>query len=390
MLETIRQFAEEQLVAGGSATEARAARARHFAGREAAVLALWDSPRQHEAYAWFAVELANLRSAFRWAADHHDIDVAAPIATYAALLGIAIENYEPTTWAEELIEPARTVDHPRLISLYAMAVMCYTAGRIDDAIRYTDACQVILARGRDEPPHGTAALFGAAYLGSGKPELSVEFFRSRLAHRGDTHVFLRIGPVFALATAGSAEEAVDATDGLIEAAEATSNPFMLALSGCGLALTEADPVRALDALRRGLVIAQGSGNRFSESILAMSLSRLEAEYGDPLDALDHLTLAIRNCHDSGNVTVIRNPLGILAVVLARLGRHESAATIAGFANNPITAVGSPAIGTTIADLRDQPYESLARKGETMTTAAMVTYAYDQIDQARAELNAVSK
>jgi hypothetical protein len=31
-----------------------------------------------------------------------------------------------------------------------------------------------------------------------------------------------------------------------------------------------------------------------------------------------------------------------------------------------------------------------RKGETMTTAAMVTYAYDQIDQARAELNAVLK
>ena len=41
-------------------------------------------------------------------------------------------------------------------------------------------------------------------------------------------------------------------------------------------------------------------------------------------------------------------------------------------------------------LGDQTYESLARKGETMTTAAMVTYAYDQIDQARAELNAVSE
>jgi len=36
------------------------------------------------------------------------------------------------------------------------------------------------------------------------------------------------------------------------------------------------------------------------------------------------------------------------------------------------------------------YESLAREGETMTTAAMATYAYDQIDQARAELNAVLK
>ena len=31
-------------------------------------------------------------------------------------------------------------------------------------------------------------------------------------------------------------------------------------------------------------------------------------------------------------------------------------------------------------------ESLARKGETMTIAAMATYAYDQIDQARAELD----
>jgi len=41
-------------------------------------------------------------------------------------------------------------------------------------------------------------------------------------------------------------------------------------------------------------------------------------------------------------------------------------------------------------LGDQTYESLAHKGETMTTAAMVTYAYDQIDQARTTLEAVSK
>jgi len=41
-------------------------------------------------------------------------------------------------------------------------------------------------------------------------------------------------------------------------------------------------------------------------------------------------------------------------------------------------------------LGDQTYESLARKGETMTPAAMVTYALDQIDQARTELSAVSE
>jgi hypothetical protein len=54
----------------------------------------------------------------------------------------------------------------------------------------------------------------------------------------------------------------------------------------------------------------------------------------------------------------------------------------------------PGINTTIAHLRDvlgdQTYESLAHKGETMTTSAMATYAYAQIDQARTDLNAVSK
>ncbi len=114
MLETIRQFAEEQLVAGGEASEVRAAHSRYFAGREADIMARWDSPRQQEAYDWFSAELANLRTAFRWAADHGDLDAAATIASYAGWLGAAVQTFEPIAWAEELIEPARAVDHPRL------------------------------------------------------------------------------------------------------------------------------------------------------------------------------------------------------------------------------------------------------------------------------------
>ena len=87
MLETIRQFAEEQLVARGKASEARTAHARYFAGREADVMALWDSSRQREAYTWFNIELSNLRTAFRWTADRSDLDVAVTIASYAAFLG---------------------------------------------------------------------------------------------------------------------------------------------------------------------------------------------------------------------------------------------------------------------------------------------------------------
>src|SRR6202030_3638568 len=95
MLETIRQFAEEQLVARGEASEIRAAHSQYFAGREADIMARWDSPRQRDAYDWFTVELANLRTAFRWAADHGDLDVAATLATYAGLLGARVQTLEP-------------------------------------------------------------------------------------------------------------------------------------------------------------------------------------------------------------------------------------------------------------------------------------------------------
>jgi hypothetical protein len=183
---------------------------------------------------------------------------------------------------------------------------------------------------------------------------------------------------------------MDCADGLIEAAEATGNPHVLALAlgVYGAAFRYADPVGALNAYRRGLVIAQDSGNRTIASNLASYLARLEAEHGDPVAAFDHLTLSIRNYHNAGDTTTIRVPLAVLAVLFDRLGRYEPAASIAGFGVGAMMRV-YPEFTAAITHLRDvlgdQTYESLARKGETMTTAAMATYAYDQIDQARTEL-----
>ena len=294
MLETIRQFAEEQLVARGEASEIRAAHSRYFAGREADILALWDSPRQREAYDWFTIELPNLRTAFRWAADQGDLDIAATIATYAGLLGNMVQTLEPIAWAEELIEPARAVDHPRLAFLYVIASLCYMTGRIEAAVGYSDAGQIVLASSRDALPHGIEAWFGVVYLAIGQPERLAELCRAQLARRRDTHVNIRAWLVAALAVAGCGGEAMDSADGLFEAAEATGNPFSLAwaLFAYGLAFRDADPVGALNALGRGLVIAQDSGNRTHASALANRLARLEAEHGDT-------AVSIRSPH-SGN------------------------------------------------------------------------------------------
>jgi predicted ATPase len=391
MLETIRQFAEEQLVARGEASEIRAAHSRYFAGRETDILALWDGPRQREAYDWFSTELANLRTAFRWATDHGDLDVAASIATYAAWLGYLTENYEPIAWAEEVIEPARAVDHPLLTALYVMASNCYMAGRIEPAIRYTEAAQEAISGGRDHIPYGADGLVGAPYVAGGQPERWASRCRAQLARGSDAQAYTTSCLVMALDAVGSFDQAIEAANGLIDAAEATGNPYVIAsaLHSYGWAVHDADPSGSLAALRRGISIAHDSGNRATVTHLSANMCLVQAEHGEALSFFDYVTVAIGNYHDSGNTYMFRAPFGLLAAVFYRLGRYEPAATFAGFATAFPVASALATYVTAMTHLRsllgEATYESLARKGEALTIAEMVTYAYDQIDQARAEL-----
>jgi predicted ATPase/class 3 adenylate cyclase len=391
MPETIREFADEQLVARGDFAAARDAHARHFAACEHDIMALWNSPRQREAYEWFAVELANLRTAFRWAAERGDLDAAAPIAIYATLLGNFVENAEPVPWAEEVIEPARAVDHPRLVSLYVVATWCWTIGRIEDAIRYSDAGRELLLTGRNAMPPGFESWLAGVFNMIGQAERTVEWCRALVARRPDPYGLHASGLIAALLRTGDNAEAIAVARRLVDDADAIQNPWAssYALLLYGMACCDTDPPSAREALSRGLVSAHESGNRYNESHIANVLGRLEARHGDPLAALEHLSHAIHSYHDSGNFGVMRVPLASLAALLDKLGRDDSGATIAGYAFRPITKGWVPELGAAIAHLRevlgDQTYEALARNGDAMTASAIAAYAYDQIDQVRTEL-----
>jgi hypothetical protein len=154
-------------------------------------------------------------------------------------------------------------------------------------------------------------------------------------------------------------------------------------------MNTADPFRGLDECRRGLTIAQESGNSFNVTILALFAARLEAHHAVTVEALNLVMLSVRHYHDSGNIVSVRSPLAVLSDFLDRLGAHEPAATIAGFAANPLSIAAVPEFTATVAHLRgvlgDEAYESFARTGESMTMAAIAEFAYNQIDKARAEL-----
>ncbi len=70
----------------------RAVHAPHFAGAKPTSWRYGTVPGNERHTTGLLAELANLRTAFRWAADQSDLDTAAAIATLAGLLGVASEN----------------------------------------------------------------------------------------------------------------------------------------------------------------------------------------------------------------------------------------------------------------------------------------------------------
>ena len=123
-----------------------------------------------------------------------------------------------------------------------------------------------------------------------------------------------------------------AANGLIDAAEATRNPYALsfALMAYGFAFRDADPDRALEAMRRGLVIAQDSGNRTIETLLASSLARTRGNIRRPAGRARILRCGHPQPPRLGQHRQYASPLAVLALFSDRLARHEPAATIAGF------------------------------------------------------------
>jgi hypothetical protein len=286
--------------------------------------------------------------------------------------------------------------------LYVLAAQCFATGRLGDALTYFETGEQLSASGDfDAVAYEGQYSSGVVYSVAGHPERWVGLCRKAIAAQITpltvTHGCLCIG----LRLLGKGNEARLAAHGLLAAADATVNPntACFALMGHGAAYMDSDPVAAYHSYRRALKIAQDTGNRQMETAAATMLCVLATGEDDPffgtpqddnIDPLDYLAVTIRRYHDAGNVTMIRNPLTILASVFDRLGLHEQAAIIAGFAATEMARAGYPHINTAIAHMRevlgDQTYESHARKGETMTTAEIVTYAYDQIDHARTALN----
>jgi predicted ATPase len=137
LLETIRQFGEEQLALSGQASDMRLRHAQFFADDSARNFQIGLSPQQGAAYRWLDREIDNLRTAFRWANDSGHVDLACTIASNIGDMGRFVVRDEAALWAEEIVDAARAIGHPRLIVLLTWAAStAWSQARTKDAKRY--------------------------------------------------------------------------------------------------------------------------------------------------------------------------------------------------------------------------------------------------------------
>jgi len=390
LLETIRQFAEDQLVDSGLAGEVRDRHSTHFSDQAQARWDLWDSAEQRSSIDWVDTEFANLRTAFRWATDQGDLDAATAIAAHTAMLGHMLQRREPVGWAEEILDAAATAEVAQLPRLYTAAALCTFLGRPEPALRYAQAASELVTDPRCDPfePGWSQMWEGVAHLYTGDTSRLLEVCDDMVAQPGFAHVHGLCALVWTLPALGRANDAMAIAEETVTLARASDNAYLLtfALNGYGRAFGHTEPARALSALREGLDVAEHNRVEFWATNMAREAAELEAAHGDPHQALELFDTAINTFHRAGDPGNVAVTLAGLAMCLEGHGQPEIAATIYGAStHHEETHWWTVNLPEVIDNLRtalgSDTFTSSVNEGAAMELADAVHYASQQIRHA---------
>ncbi len=394
ILETIRQFAEERLAATDTINQVRDRHARFYAEQVIARWNVWEGPGYREAADWVDAEFANLRAAFRWAADHGDLVTATAIAAHITVMSFLTQRFEPMGWVEEILPAAAAAEVPQLPRLYTAAGLATYVGRIAAAAVHGQAAVELQHHPRYDPfdpgwPESVAV--AANFLSSGDAVRYADGMAAVARQPGFAHVIGMATLLFILPAAGRAEEARAISAEVLTVARGHGNPFwiMFALEGTARAFAETDPARALDACRQGYVLAQEERLRWGEARLAYQTAGLETLHGNVDQGLVLFDIAIDTFRRDGNQVDMAAALGELAAFFDRNGQPETAAIIYGTSTRYVAASWEAQLPAALAHLRATlgvaAFEECVAAGAAMEPADAVAYARDQIQAARRQL-----
>jgi predicted ATPase/class 3 adenylate cyclase len=391
MLETIRQYAEEQLLVFGDAEAARARHAQWYATfARAAGRGLYSSDEAR----WFEClgpEIDNLQVAVNWAVGADESDVAMRIAG-AFPRGAMARPLLGTGYLAEAALRARDVDeHP--LRARVMAEAAFIALCRQDA----EAGDQLLEASIEAQRHG-ARYAAAAYTyrlltiawdeGSGAYETAQESLAAALA-AGDT--LGAIGSRIALAAQAMVfehplEAREQAEQALLEARQ-LHQPTLeaAALYANALAISEDDPERAIALCHETLELARRIGLDSERLSTLNLLGALEARHGDARRSLE----IFREQLDAPYMVraFVRADLYVGTQVFLRMGRPDLVARCEGQCRgqhlNPppyYAKFQRDAVQQAQATLGDDIYAAYAAAGEAQTLDQFREQLLPEIDE----------
>jgi predicted ATPase/DNA-binding CsgD family transcriptional regulator len=397
MFETIRTFADETLSEEREALRDR--HAAHFAAEAAVRWERWNGPAWHDEVDWVQVELANLRSAFRWSVDRGRVVVATDLAAHAALMGFSVELFETIGWAESLLEEAERADVRRLPRLYAAAGYACFVGRAAAATANAHRATELEARpGYEscEPGYATfIEALGQVYCGN--LARYIELTQDVAALPGTGRAYGIAAYVDGLQSAGRVDEALELTEAAVEAARELGNPYWVAYTSwiVGLAWSKADPQRALETWDEAVAYIGDHDVRFFEGFMARDAALLHTSDGQLETALTLFGASIEAFLRAGAVAQLLITLASLPALFERLDRQAVAGTLLGaMAREPAAFHHVPSLAELGRRLRealgDERPDRWAATGSSMDLHDAAAYALNQIDVARQALVVASQ
>jgi predicted ATPase len=390
LLETIRQFTDDQHASSGGLGELRDRHARWFADQAVAHWDLWDGPGFDAAVGWVDVEFENLRAGFRWATDQADLTTATAIVAHTTMLANSLQQYEPVGWTEELLPAAVAANVTQLPRLYTAASFCLFIGRAEDAVAYAQAAVGL----QDDPGYQpftngwTAYREAQAHVNAGRADRSLEICAGLAAQTGVARVVGLCGMTLGLASLGRFDEAIAIADDTMTAARAHGNPLLIAVTyhGSGLAYRVTDPQRALDILLEGLAYTRQHPMPFFEASIARSAAVLEATHGNLDQGLDMFAASIDSFHQAGDTVNLAGVFASLVVFFDRTQQPQIAATLHGVTTLHPGYNRYPNNAAAVDHLRDvldaDTFDTCARTGAAMTLTEAVHYAHHHLQLAR--------
>jgi predicted ATPase len=398
ILETIRQFAEEQLSAANETETIRDRHARYFAFE---IVRQWEevfpTPGAGAAYDWADTEFFNLREGFRWAADRADLDTAAAIAAHAGVLLFFRHRFEPVQWAEEILEPATRADIKLLPRLYVCACFVnYTGGATEKVASYARKALSLAENPRYDtfaPFWGLGAPGFNLFMRDAAAPEPMSVFRRLATGEGLARAFGLFMTVFVLAGLGRGAEARALDETSVAAAQAVGQPVFIAAAQWGLARARLDvePERALSVLRSALALSRMHRNLHIERLCLTDIAYLEGALGDRAQALVWFDEVIDSFLRAGDRGDLNAALGYLAMLLDRCGRPEVAVTLYGASQGVTWVVGLfNWVDRAREELGSGRFDTCLAAGAAMTFAETVSYARDEIANARKALTAAGE